>query len=192
MNYSDFTNAIKYFSQLLLSKNSRDKLKFQAQSYIAEIYENNLNNYDQAIIEYQRLINNFESRISPDEGQYKIATCYYKKGDYRQAIVEYEILTERFSASPLIEESIYQIVASYFILGDCPKAVNKYNSFKEEFPQSQFMTEIQFEIGSCYEEDGDLKKSLEIFKELKGSYSNQKLLEMKISSVEKRLSVRRR
>lgn len=192
LNYSNFTSAIKYFSQLLLAKNSRTKLKFQAQSYIAEIYENSLNNYDQAIIEYQRLINNFENWISPDVGQYKIARCYYKKGDYRQAIVEYEILTERFPASPLLEESIYQMVASYFILGDCSKVVQKYNSFKEKFPESQFMSEIQFEIGTCYEEDGYLKKSLEIFKELKGSYSNQKLLGMKISSIEKRLSVRRR
>lgn len=192
LNYSDFPNAIKSFRQLFLTDNARSNLKFQAQTYIAEIYENSLNDYDQAIIEYQRLINNFGNWISPDTGQFKIARCYFKKGDYKQAIVEYEILAERFPASPLVEESIYQTVTSNFILGDCSKAVAGYDRFKEKFPDSRFMSEIKYEIGSCYEEEGNLLESLRIFRELKDHYSNKKLLEMKIDSIEKRLSARRR
>lgn len=192
LSYNNFPNAIKYFRQVLLAKQSRSKLKFQSQSYIAEIYENSLNDYDQAIIEYQRLSNSFASWISPDIGQYKIAGCYYKKGDYRQAIVEYEILVERFPMSPLVEESIYQMVTSNFILGDCSQAVNKYNIFKKKFPDSRFMPEIKYEIGSCYEEEGKLLKSIKIFRELKDSYSNKKLIEMKIDSIEKRLAARKR
>ena len=192
LSNSDFLNAIKYFKQLLLIQNSRTKLRFQAQSYIAEIYENSLNDYDQAIIEYQRLINSFENWISPDVGQYSIARCYYKKGDYRQAIVEYETLIEQFSISPLVEESLAQIVTSYFILGDCSKAVSKYNLFKEKFSESQFMPEIKFEIGSCYEEEGNLVESLVFFRELKDVYPNKKLLDVKINSIERRLSVRKR
>ena len=192
LSYSDFSNAIKSFRKVLLVKSARVKLKFQAQSYIAEIYENSLNDYDQAIIEYQRLINNFENWISPGEGQFKIATCYFKKSDYKQAIVEYEILIERFPVSPLVEEAIYQIGTSNFILGECSEAVKSYNRFEEKFPDSRFMPEIKFEIGSCYEEEGNLLESLTMFRELKGNYSNKKLLEMKINAIEKRLSARRR
>lgn len=192
LSNSDFANAIKSFRQLVLIKSARVKLKFQAQSYIAEIYENSLNDYDEAIIEYQRLINNFENWISPGEGQFKIAKCYFKKGDYKQAIVEFEILVERFPASPLVEETIYQIATSNFILGECSKAVKNYDRFKEKFPDSRFMSEIKFEIGSCYEEEGNLLESLTIFRKLKDNYSNKKLLEMKINSIEKRLSARRR
>ena len=191
LSYSDFSNAIKYFRQLIHTDNIRIKLKYQAQSYIAEIYENSLNDYDMAIIEYQRLINNFENWISPDAGQFKIAKCYFKKADYKQAIVEYEILVERFPVSHLVEESIYQMVTSNFILGNCSKAVDKYNKFKEKFPESRFMSEIKFEIGSCYEEEGNLLESLNIFKQLK-DYSNKKLLEMKIRSIEQRLAARGR
>lgn len=192
LNFRDFLNAIIYFRQLLLANNSTAKLKFQAQTYIAEIYDNSLNNYDQAIVEYQRLMNNFENRVPPDQVHYKIARCYYKKGDYKQAVVEYEILVEQFPVSNLVEESIYQIITSYFVLGDCSKAFKKFNIFKEKYPGSQFMPEVKFEIGSCYEEAGDLVKSLNMFKELKDIYSNKKLLEMKINSIEKRLSVRKR
>ncbi len=192
LSYNDFSNAIKSFRQLLLIKSARVKLKFQAQSYIAEIYENSLNDYDQAIIEYQRLINNFENWISPGEGQFKIAKCYFRKDDYKQAIVEYETLVERFPVSPFIEEAIYQIVTSNFILGECTKAVKNYDRFEEKFPDSRFMPEIKFEIGSCYEEEGNLLESLSIFRDLKDHYSNKKLLEMKINSIEKRLSARRR
>lgn len=192
MNFSDFENAIKYFKQLLQTKKALNKLKFKAQSYIAEIYEDSLNNYDLAIIEYQRLINNFDNWISPDVGQYRIARCYYKKGDYQQAIVEYEILVEKFPASSLVEKSKYQMITSYFILGECSRAVDNYFMFKDKFPESQFMPEIKFEIGSCYEEEGDLVKSLNIFRDLKGVYSNQKLIQMKINSIQKRLKVRRR
>ena len=192
LSYSDFSNAIKTFRQLLLIRNARVKLKFQAQNYIAEIYENSLNDYDQAIIEYQRLINNFENWISPGEGQFKIAKCYFKKSDYKQAIVEYEILVERFPVSPFVEEAIYQIATSNFILGECSKAVKNYDRFEEKFPDSRFMPEIKFEIGSCYEEEGNLLESLTMFRELKGNYSNKKLLEMKINAIEKRLSARRR
>ena len=192
LSYSDFSNAIKSFRKVLLVKSARVKLKFQAQSYIAEIYENSLNDYDQAIIEYQRLINNFENWISPGEGQFKIAKCYFKKGDYKQAVVEYETLVERFPVSPLVEEAIYQIVTSNFILGECSKAVKNYDRFEEKFSDSRFMPEIKFEIGSCYEEEGNLLESLTMFRELKGNYSNKKLLEMKINAIEKRLSARRR
>lgn len=192
LNYRNFLNAIKYFRQLLLDNNSSFKLKFQAQTYIAEILYDSLKNYDLAIIEYQRLINNFGNRVAPDLMHFKIARCYYKKGDYRQAIVEYEILLEQFPASHLAEESIYQIITSNFVLGDCSKAFKRYNMFRERYPESQFMPDVKFEIGSCYEEEGDLIKSLEIFNNLEDVYANKKLLKMKINSIEKRLSLRKR
>jgi len=192
LNYNDYSKAIKYFRQLAASKESITKIKFQAQTYIAEIYENSLHNYDLAIIEYQRLINNFDKWMQPGFGHYKIAECYYKKGDYNQAIIEYETLLEQFPSSSLVQESINQIVTCYYILGDCSKAFEKYDVFKEKYSASQLMPEIRFEIGSCYEEEGNLTKSLRIFEDLKGAYSNKKLLEMKIKSIEKRLSVRKR
>lgn len=77
-----------------MQENPRGPFRYDAQKYIAEIVETNFKDYDQAIIEYQNLIDRNQVPEDNPEHQFKIATLFIKKQSYDQAVVEFELLLE--------------------------------------------------------------------------------------------------
>ena len=87
------TRALIFFQEVR-QMNPQGSFGYQAQKYIAEIAEFGLKDYDQAIIEYQNLINFYKEDNERGDHQYRIASIYYKKQNYDQALVELQILID--------------------------------------------------------------------------------------------------
>ena len=190
LNLGNEEKALVYFYRLV--KKGKDKYKLIAQENIANIYENDLRDYDQAIIEYQKQIHLSPGPEVADESQFKIAICYFKKGDYFQAITEFEILERDYPSSKLIEEGTFQKLNCYYILGVCEKAIQGYKQFLSDYPSSKYSAEAKYCIGNCLEEKEELKEALKVYKSIKEQNFNQKVLNKKISGLEERLKKRRR
>ncbi len=87
--------AISYFQEVM-ELNKKGPFSFDAQKYIAEIMEFTFKDFDQAIIEYQNLINEFDRPQTNGDHQYRIAQIYFKKQNYEQALAEFEVLFEKY------------------------------------------------------------------------------------------------
>ncbi len=190
LNLGNEEKALVYFYRL--AQKGKTKYKLIAQENIANIYENDLRDYDQAIIEYQKLIHLSPDPEVVDQSQFKIALCYFKKGDYFQAITEFEILERDYPDSKLIEEGIFQKLNCYYILGVCEKAIKGYKQFLSDFPSSKYSGEAKYCIGNCLEEKEELTEALKIYKSIQEKNFNKKVLEKKISGLEERIKKRHR
>ena len=190
LNLGDGLKGIKYFYEVI-RQGKKGENSYNARRYIAEIYDNTLNDYEQAIIEYHKLINDYDRVDMADKYQYHIAQCYLKKGDFEQAITEFDILREEYPDSELIPDSYYQKANSLYILGRCNDAIAVYRTFLKEYPQSRYAIDAKFGIATCLEEEEKLRESLTIYKEIREDYANKELLDMKIDRLKKRIKGRR-
>ncbi|MBN4077898.1 tetratricopeptide repeat protein [Nitrospina gracilis] len=184
------TRALTYFQEVR-QMNREGPFGYNAQKYIAEIAEFGLKDYDQAIIEYQNLINFYKKEHSDSDHQYRIASIYYKKQNYEQALVELQILLENYPKSPWAEETKFKIIEILYTLNRCPEAREQYRHFNLEYSNSRFKSEMDFVVASCLEEEGHLEDAYNRFKALEGQYTYPAILKMKLVGIEKRIEKKR-
>jgi TolA-binding protein len=178
--------SLVYFQEVL-QINQKGEFAYLSQQYIAEIAEFSLKDYDQAIIEYQNLINQYADNNRNDNHQYRIASIYYKKQNYEQALVELEILLENYPKSSWAEETKFKIIEILYALSRCPEAREQYRHFNLEYSGSRFKEDMDFVVASCLEEEGHLQEAYNGFKALEGHYIYPAILKMKLVGIEKRM-----
>jgi len=184
------SRALIYFQEVR-QMNRQGSFAYNAQKYIAEIAEFGLKDYDQAIIEYQNLINFYEKEQSDGAHQYRIASIYYKKQNYEQALVELQKLLENYPKSSWAEETKFKIIEILYALNRCPEAREQYRYFNLQYSNSRFKPEMDFVVASCLEEEGHLQDAYNRFKALEGQYTYPAILKMKLMGIEKRIEKRR-
>jgi TolA-binding protein len=184
---TDASQAVAYFLEVLLL-NKQGSFSYDAQRYIAEIVEFSIKDLDQAVIEYQKLINEFGD--NPEESaiyQHRIASIFSKKQNYDQAIVEWKILVDKYPKAAIAGEAQFRIAETLFTLNRCRDMPPVHQAFKLKYSGSEYNNEIDFLRASCMEEEGELKEALNLFQTLVGRYNYPPLLEMKIDSLKHRI-----
>ncbi len=183
----DDGQAVKYFLETL-KLNKESKYALPAQMYIADIVENDLQDYDQAIIENQRLLDDFDlGSRERSKTRFRIAMLYYKKHNLHQAIAELETLVDKYPNSMLAEESSFRIVEILYTLNRCSDAEDLFGSFEKKYPNSSRKNEMEFVRASCLEEKGKSKEALKLFQTLEENYKYPALVKMKIEGLKKRI-----
>ena len=191
LNLNNIQIALGYFSKLI-NKGEKNKISFKSQEYVALIYDEYLKNYDQAVIEYNKLISNFKKWGDTDANQYNIAMCYFKKGDYEQAVTEFKVFLEKTPESKLYPDAMYYSANCHYLLGRYNEAISGFKKLMEKYRSGRYVADAKYGIGMCLEEQDKLQEALSVYKEVKDVYVNKEMLEKKIESVEKRLKERGR
>jgi len=190
LNIGEPEKAVEYFTKLTNNFPKGEKAK-EAREYIALIYEETLNDYDKAVVQYQKLIEKGGLK-SKDFYQFAIAQSFYKKGDYRQAIIEYEAVKKQYPRSRLITRTEYEIGNCFFVMGDCKTASKHYNNLIKKHPKNEWRSDILLTLGTCLEEKEDYAGALNIYKELEKSYPNKELIKKKVEMVIERVKDKNR
>ncbi len=191
LNLEDPVKALDYFIKVTEREGKTD-LNLKTHKYIAEIYERSLRNYDLAILQYQRILNEFRDIVKADEYRLSIGKAYFKKSDCGQAIIEYQTLLDEFPESGLALDARYQIANCRIIRGEPAKAIELYKSALADYPGSRYEYDIRLGIGMGYEELDQLSKALVTYEEMNKDFPDRKLIEKKIISINKRINKRKR
>ena len=183
---NDSSQAISYFQEVMeLDKDG--PFGFSAQKYIAEIMEFTFKDFDQAIIEYQNLIDQFNRPHKNGDHQYRIASIYFKLQNYEQALAEFEVLLQQYPKSTWAEKVQFQILEVLYTLDRCSDVQEQYDQFLNQYPGSKYLNEMTFVLASCLENEGMLGEAFEKFVSLQENYTYPSLLKMKIEAIEKRI-----
>lgn len=180
------TQAINYFKEVI-QENPQGPYRYDAQRYIAEIVEINFKDYDQAIIEYQNLIDRNQMPDDNAENQFRIATLFIKKQNYDQAVVEFELLLEHYPDSAWADQAQYKIVELHYTLNQCGKAREQYKTFIQANADNPYKAEMDFVMASCLEDEGQLVAAYKSFKALEGNYKYPPMVKMKLEGLEGRI-----
>lgn len=187
----DFKAAGRAFRDLLNNYSWSARCK-QAQLHLADIEMYGLQDFKQAIVEYQKAISYYGAEKEAERFQHEIAKAYFNLENFEQQRVELNLLLTKFPDSELAKSVYYEIANSYYIEGNSDEAIDSYKKVIEKFPSTSVSLESKFQMASCLEEKEDLRGAIAILKEIEGVYPNYKIVKMRIERIKKRLKSRRR
>lgn len=162
----------------------------KAQEQVADIYKNRLRDHAQAIVAYQKLLD--DGTPAGDRIQYEIADSYFRLNNFEQARIEFDSLLKNYPGSNLVPEVQYRIAVAYSLEGDAAAAEEAFRTTATAWPESPFAIEARFGLATVLEERDELKAALGILEELQGNYPNAEALARKTDQVKERISKKKR
>jgi tetratricopeptide (TPR) repeat protein len=185
LELKDYAKAIQYHQFLVL--NSTDpKERMNAQKALAALYFDQLQNYDKAILEYNKLIKDSES--DADKAQYKldIARANYYQNNFFQAQSELEQLLklkvedeEKFSAM-VLQSNIYIAQKEY------SKAIELLKKVIATYPDKALQENVPQTLAVCYEETSNFLEAIKTLESIKQHHPQPDYVELRIKRLKER------
>jgi len=189
LNLRDYWKAIEAYRRLVeISPGS--PFSSDAQRKVADIYKDKFGNLKGAIAEYQRFIKVFPKES--DKAMYQMAQCYVLLKEFEKGREQYENILKEHPDIDYADDVNYQIANSYYLEGKTGEAIKGLEGLLEEFPDSRFAGDAKFEIALAKEEDGNLQEALSILELLRGTYHDERVLELRIKGIQERIAAKKR
>ena len=176
----------------LLKKYPADRHAFEARLTIAEILETKIHDCRHAIVEYQRLIDDFETVVDDDLYQYRIASCFYEVLNFEQSKLEFYKLINNYPASDYVDDSYYQIANILQTQSALEDAEQAYRLYLARYPDGEFSVDAKFHLAATLEEMEELEEALKIYQEVFEQYPNKEAISWRIEKVAERIGQRGR
>lgn len=182
----DFNKAIQYHHFIVLhSPNEKERLESQKQ--IAEIYFNNLQNYQQAIIEYSKLQQMPHTDMEAAQYKMNVARAQYYQNNFFQAESEIDTLLKlksddntRFSA--LMLKGNILVAKKDFV-----KAAEIFKELIKSYPEKAIQENVALTLAVCYEENLDFKSAVAVLEEHRSKYKPPEYIELRIKRLQERM-----
>lgn len=176
----------------LLNKYPNSQHAFVARRTIAEIMETKIRDCRRAIVEYQLLIDDYDTVVDDDLFQYRIATCFYEILNFEQAKLEFYKLINNYPASEHVDDSYYQIANILQTQGALEDARRAYQLYLARYPDGDFSVDAKFNLAATLEEMEQLEEALGMYQEVFEEYPNKEAVSWRIEKVAERIEKRGR
>ncbi len=181
----DFNKAIQYHHFIVL--HSTDvKERIESQRQIASIYFNNLQNYQQAIIEFSKLQQMPHTDLEASQYKMSIARAQYYMNNFFQSESEIDSLLKlksddntKFSA--LMLKGNIQVAKKDFL-----NAAETFKSLIKEYPDKSTEENVALVLAVCYEENLDFKNAIAVLEAHKDKYNPPEYIELRIKRLQER------
>ena len=188
---SRYVEAISDLRELL-NKYPSNRHAFEARLTIAEILRTKIHDCRRAIVEYQRLIDDFETVVDDDLYQYRIAACFYENLNFEQSKLEFYKLINNYPASQKVDDAYYQIANILQTQGALENALRAYNLYLARYPEGEFSIDAKFNLAATLEEMERLEEALSLYQEVFDEYPNKEAVSWRIEKVTRRIEKRGR
>lgn len=181
----NYKKAADYFKHIVLySKDPEARLR--AQKRIAEVNFENLQNFPQAIVEYNRLLELPHSKAEDLAFRLAIARSYFYMNNFFQALVETDtILKNDHDESALFDTM--ELKANILLqTKKYDEAIVVLNEILLRFPTESKERQTGLVLAVCYEEKREFGKAIETLNSIKDTYPNKEFIEARIKSLKER------
>ncbi len=185
---NDPRKALQYYHHLVLALDDPKK-QLQVQKRLAELYFQKLVDYENAIIEYNKLLDLTESQEERLEYHFQLAKAYFYLNQFFQARVEVEEIEKAGVKGDRLFEALLLKGNIYLASKNTAAAIAVYKSLLEQFPQRAQEEQILLNLALCYEEEKDFKSAIAVLERLKTTYSAPQFIEVRIRKLQERISL---
>lgn len=185
LELKDYKRSLEYYEFLVIhSKDPKERMS--AQKQVASIYFDQLQNYEKAIVELNKLIKDTESDY--DIAQYKldIARANYYQNNFFQANSELDEMlklkvgnNEKFSAW-VLKSNIHIAQKEY------SKAIEILKKVISTFPQKAVQENVPQTLAVCYEESGNFTEAIKVLETIKEKHPQPEYVELRIKRLKER------
>ncbi|MEN0058796.1 MAG: tetratricopeptide repeat protein [Bdellovibrio sp.] len=182
----DFNKAIQYYHFLVLNS-PKEKERLESQKQIASIYFNNLQNYQQSIIEYSKLQQMPHTDFEASQYKMNIARAQYYLNNFFQAESEIDSLLKLKSDdntyfSALMLKGNILVAKKDFI-----KAAEIFKNLIQKYPEKSVQENVALILAVCYEENFDFKSAIAVLEEHRDKYNPPEYIELRIKRLQERM-----
>lgn len=182
----DYAKAAEFYRHLVLhSPDSNERVS--AQRSLAEIYFDKLMNYDQAVIEYSRLLPLAGEKERPIY-QMAMAKAHLNLNNFAQALTEIEDLMGRKLGDDLKFEALLFKGNLLQAAKKLDEAISIFELLMKEFPQRAQNENVGMSLAVSLEEKGDLKRAIEVLDGIKGHYPTPDFIQVRINRLKERMA----
>lgn len=181
----DYSTAIGYFRYIVLhSENENERL--EAQKQIASIFFNNLQNYQNSIIEYSKLQQMTHNDLEAAQYTMNIARAQFYLNNFYQAESEIESLLQRKSDEKIRAGAILLKGNIHIAKKEFSKAIEIFKTLISSNPQFAMEENIGLILAVCYEENNNFKEAIKVLESYRGKYNPPEYIELRIKRLQER------
>lgn len=126
--------------------------------------------YVNAIIEFEKLLNDYSDSIYADDAQYYLALSYRYLHYYNRAILEFENLLSAYTYSAFADDAQFNIGDCYYAIGNYQQALIEYQKVIDNYTNSDLLDDTQYSISHTYFKLGLYDSAISSFQEVVASY----------------------
>jgi TolA-binding protein len=158
----------------LISANPDLSVSGDAQFYLAELYENKLDNPDEAVANYRVLVESYPDNRFAVESLKRVAEIMQDQENYIEAIASYYQIYELYPKNTYTPEAILEIENLYLgKLENYEKAIETLKLYAEQFPQREDAAERLYDAGDLYNDElNDKQAAIDIYTEVMNKFPN--------------------
>jgi len=188
---SRYLEAIEDFRELL-RRFPEHPSAFTVRRSIAELLETKVRDCRKAIVEYQKLIDDFETVVDDDLFQFHIGSCFFELLNFEQAKLELYHLINHYPASILVDDAYYKIAGILHTQGALEDAKSAYLLYLSRYPEGELAMDAMFNLAATLEEMERLEEALDLYNRIFPDYENKEAITWRIEKVRKRMEERGR
>ncbi|MBC7384674.1 MAG: tetratricopeptide repeat protein [Cryobacterium sp.] len=195
---NDHLGALRKLNRII-EANRDHPLAHEAYRQIGEILFGKLEQYEQAIQHYERMIELYPDDPAKDEYTYRIGKAQFHLLEFDDSIQTFRLITEKYPKSIWAKRARFEIAVSEQTKGHQLQqketklameafrgAIKEFTEFSRIYPDDPLSLEAKFEIGNCYEELEQADAAHKAFEEILAKYPNRAVVEMKLKRIEGR------
>lgn len=182
----DFNTAIRFYRHVVLySENSEERIKSQRE--IAYLFFDSLQNYQQSIIEFYKLLQMSDKDYEMATYKLAVARASYYLNKFDEAlseineIIRLKIMDNILFDTLLLQGNIFVAQKSY------KKAILVFNDLIKKFPEKSDKENVQLTLTVCYEENFQYKEAIQILNTLKETHKPSEYIELRIKRINERI-----
>ncbi len=185
MEAKDYAAAVDFYKHLVIRSSSSSERK-NAQTLVAQIYFEHLQDFNRAVIEYEKLLKLDSLPAEKFRYRLNLAKSHFQLNNLEQAANEIDVLLQE----QLEPEQVFdaKVVKASIFMADkkLTQAAQSWEELLREFPEQSKREKIALNLVVCYEELKDFAKAIEILEGMKDDYPDPDFLNMRISRLRDR------
>lgn len=181
----NFRDAVGFYKHVVLySSNPKERL--DSQKKIADLQFNQILDYNQAIIEYSRLLELPHSKKDDFDYRMAIARSYFYLSNFFQSQVEIDGVLARGYEKEWLFEALLLKANIFLTTKKLDDAILVLRRLIDEYPERSKAETIGLILAVCYEEQKNFAKAIETLQSIKDIYPRRAFIENRIKALRER------
>lgn len=186
MEAKNYPAAVEFNRHLVLRSEDADERK-AAQKNVANIYFDNLLDFNQAVFEYEKLLKLELQRDEAFRYRLNLAKSHFQLNNLEQATSEIDLLlSKKLEGDEIFDAKMLKAnveVAAKNLAG----AAESWRQILVEFPERSKREKVALNLVVCYEELKDFAKAIETLEHIKADYPNPEFIDIRIERLRDRM-----
>jgi tetratricopeptide (TPR) repeat protein len=186
LNAKNYALAVEFFRHIVLRSPDAGERK-NAQKLIAQIEFENLQDFNQAVLEYEKLLRLDNTPEETFRFRLNLAKSQLRMSNIDQAVTELDIvLSQKHSPDEIFEGRILK--ANTLIAAKrTTEAVTAWQELLKEFPEKSKKENVALNLVVVYEELKEFSKAIEVLQGMREGYAHPDFLDLRIQRLRERM-----